>query len=534
MYENRVDWDDLTDGAKIVVIMELREAMMFHDAAFFIRLDHNGIHKFIKMITAEVDDHEAEFARIVHATTRKINLLKSGRIYQAKEEWDDFIEREIHGERPYTPLVAFIRKREIEKAKAFILDFKFREEIPNYNPNSSMVAPRFDTVQRVIRRLDCYVYTDATENFIRFAIDLLDEYSHALGYAEGYRDARMDLNDQRGGGAQIRYTHELDIYHALWAEYNRSSDKFAEPGVPRQHDAQDKYHSIPAGSARSVHSYIPANDLPDPDALFRGPQNKGQAVSENNMKQFKKNFNSLTSFNGDDQSDYNSAVEHQLGSEYTLSRKRKGTPYPRLLKSIEDKEYDDGDGDSDYEPEPAPKKQKTSSHKPVTPKPSALKNKIKTITPKPVPESLANNMGGRKVSKNTASLTPSRLRQVLSHEDIPSPAPFVATSESTSVEGFIAPAGGCPVPTGSSTTSVGGFPAPVRGSPVGSPIPVGSSTCPAGGSPIPVADAELGVTNVGQLNNGSNETENQTLEKNADVQNDSTKAGAAFETNPEY
>jgi hypothetical protein len=230
-YENHVNWDDLTDGVKIIIVMQLSQFLKFHDIAFFLGLVEDDVDRFMEMITQKVYEHEAEYERIAHATIRKINLAKAGRIYQATQEWDEFIEREIHGENPYTPILAFIKKQEIEKGIAFILSLRFREEILNYNDHFHIcVVPLFKDVQTVIRRLNRYLNVDRTDEFTGFAMNLVEEYREAQGYAKGYRDALPHERDERVYyGARINEEDQTDIFHAFWAgqlEYIRPTQHY--------------------------------------------------------------------------------------------------------------------------------------------------------------------------------------------------------------------------------------------------------------------------------------------------------------------
>jgi hypothetical protein len=189
-----VNWSDFSDGVKLIVIRELCREMPFYDAVSFIQLEENEIEKFIKIVEREIACQDGERERIARANDRQMKLIESGNTAQTREKWEAFMEEEIHGENSWEPALFSISRDDVERAKLFLRDFRYREEFPEYDPRTTPTnvieemnaIPPYLTLQNIISRLSTYEGVDVTFVNLEFERGLLDMFFEAKQFMEGY------------------------------------------------------------------------------------------------------------------------------------------------------------------------------------------------------------------------------------------------------------------------------------------------------------------------------------------------------------
>jgi hypothetical protein len=189
-----VNWSDFSDGIKLIVIRELCREMPFYDAVSFIQLEENEIEKFIKIVEREIACQDGERERIARANDRQMKLIESGNTAQTREKLEAFMEEEIHGENSWEPALFSISRDDVERAKLFLRDFRYREEFPEYDPRTTPTnvieemnaIPPYLTLQNIISRLSTYEGVDVTFVNLEFERGLLDMFFEAKQFMEEY------------------------------------------------------------------------------------------------------------------------------------------------------------------------------------------------------------------------------------------------------------------------------------------------------------------------------------------------------------
>lgn len=119
----RLEWSDLSEGMQLIIVMEFCRKMDFTDVVSFFQLQDDDLCAFIDLV-------EREYQRIIDTDKRirscaaKHADLKMKENY-TQEEWD-LIGAEMVG--GLVPTNFIITQTQIDQAKRFLLDFRYREE----------------------------------------------------------------------------------------------------------------------------------------------------------------------------------------------------------------------------------------------------------------------------------------------------------------------------------------------------------------------------------------------------------------------
>jgi hypothetical protein len=232
-----VNWSDFSDGIKLVVIRELCREMPFYDAASFIQLEDSEIKEFIRIVEREIASQDGEGERIARANNRQTELIMSGNTAQAREEWEAFMEEEIHGEHSWEPALFSISRDDVERAKLFLRDFRYREEFPEYDPKTTPAhaieemnaIPPYLTLQSIISRLSTYEGVAVTFVSLEFERGLLDMFFEAEQFMEEYNH-RANLgeldNPEDMPGEEYEESDNLDSVQPQEQEQPNNLNRF--------------------------------------------------------------------------------------------------------------------------------------------------------------------------------------------------------------------------------------------------------------------------------------------------------------------
>lgn len=119
-----VEWDDLTDGMRIVVLAELSRALSFRRALDYLSLTSEQRDELIRVCRYEAILSHHEHKRMWIANTRQMELL--GRGIRDSESRHDIMEEEVYSKN-VEPVMFTITNEQISKAKKFLDEFRIRE-----------------------------------------------------------------------------------------------------------------------------------------------------------------------------------------------------------------------------------------------------------------------------------------------------------------------------------------------------------------------------------------------------------------------
>lgn len=166
--------------------------MPFSDVATFIKLEDSDVEDFMEMLAGEVALYDNEMGHLNSALQRQEELVQSGFHNEAKKEWEQFLEQETTGQNQSFFALFSIKREDIARGKMFLLDFRCREEFPNFDPRTGpkdvaeemRSIPKFATLYAVVSRLDAYIGTDISGEDPALERALLERYQEARKYVE--------------------------------------------------------------------------------------------------------------------------------------------------------------------------------------------------------------------------------------------------------------------------------------------------------------------------------------------------------------
>lgn len=238
-----VDWSDLPNGIQLILIRELCREMPFYNAATFIELQDGQITEFMKWVGDEVINYDDDFHRVRLATKRQHELIKAGLVDQANTEWDLFMKNEIEGEnkRPRKHATFSISREAIDLATIFLLDHRYHEEFPYYDPQTTPqhvideieAIPTSDTLFLVVTRLESYVGTDVSFENPIFERNLVNMYYEAAQECYKYNNAATNCDS----GNALEAPKDLD---------NQGHQELNPSGIPQSQQSENTDHPVEA------------------------------------------------------------------------------------------------------------------------------------------------------------------------------------------------------------------------------------------------------------------------------------------------
>lgn len=236
-----VEWKELSNGIKIILIRELCRDMPFYDVFTFIQLTDNEVAEFMKMIQNEVVDYDDEMNRILRANKHQEQLIMSGQPELAREEWNSFMEQEISCQRSRSYATFSISEYAVNRANAFLLDFHCRPDVvdsetaSNHAMEEVDIRPTLNTVIGVFFRLTSYIGTDVTFEDLTFERDLLEKYNEAQDYIA----AASQANENAIAASKALGSHNLK-------EQSQSCTKTQKPAqAPEYAEYEDDSNEEP-------------------------------------------------------------------------------------------------------------------------------------------------------------------------------------------------------------------------------------------------------------------------------------------------
>src|SRR4051812_31521733 len=111
---------------QLIIVREFTRTMDFHDVSCFLQICDDDLHKFMRLTEREFKRYVDEKQRAERCNEKQLALTLKGNY--TKEEWEATIEEMNSGESP----VAFsISDKEVQLARKFLLDYRYREELPS-------------------------------------------------------------------------------------------------------------------------------------------------------------------------------------------------------------------------------------------------------------------------------------------------------------------------------------------------------------------------------------------------------------------
>jgi hypothetical protein len=208
-----VEWKDLPNAIKIILIREMCQDMQFLAIVEFFQLDDSDLDQFMEMLASELALFDKEMSRLDGILQRQDDLVRAGLPDQAKKEWDEFMVQETTGnDRPQFALYS-VKPEDVGRGKCFLLDFRTREEYHDFDPNTASEGdleamnciPKFATVHAAVTRLDDYIGTAVHCDDPVFEKALLKDYQEAVQYI---KEAEMIENALTASTESGSHGHE--------------------------------------------------------------------------------------------------------------------------------------------------------------------------------------------------------------------------------------------------------------------------------------------------------------------------------------
>ena len=198
-----VEWEQLSNGLRIIVIRELCRELPFYDAFEYIQLSDEEVAQFMEMIKNEVVEYDDETNRILRATKRQEELVLAGYPELAREDWNSFMENEINGQRSPSFATFSISAYSVHRANMFLLGFRMHQD--TIYSTEVGTRPIYNIVVEAVLRLTSYIGTDISCEDPAFERDLLEQYNEALDYLAAVNQA----NENAIAAAKALEEHNL-------------------------------------------------------------------------------------------------------------------------------------------------------------------------------------------------------------------------------------------------------------------------------------------------------------------------------------
>lgn len=126
MYELRQDWAGVTDGLKLIIVMELTTVHTFEEAMKMLILTNEEINEIIYLFDREIVRRAEEDAKIARSQARQLRLLMCGTFATSQEAFSASLEESLYTNLE-DPVSFIVSKTDLENAETFLKSIKLNE-----------------------------------------------------------------------------------------------------------------------------------------------------------------------------------------------------------------------------------------------------------------------------------------------------------------------------------------------------------------------------------------------------------------------
>ncbi|KAF4634448.1 hypothetical protein G7Y89_g3655 [Cudoniella acicularis] len=188
-YELHVDWQDLSDGAKLVIMRELTRDMSLQHACDFLQFTEADDLGFVEIYNREQTRKRCEDDFITRFNERQTKLFLTG-AREVQKDWDALLGEELRAAN-LGPLQFCLSEEDIQKAMRFLSDHRVREEFPE-EWSDRIHIPTKEEADALARRILQYAGVSTSWADLNFQYDELFD-----------RDDESENEDLNAGGEEV-------------------------------------------------------------------------------------------------------------------------------------------------------------------------------------------------------------------------------------------------------------------------------------------------------------------------------------------